>query len=53
MPTIPTGVIPTGLIRKLLIISTAGLAARVWKDNSEEQPAITLAEKPAQPRRRT
>ena len=36
MPTIPTGLIPTGLIRKALIIFTAGLAARVWKDSSEK-----------------
>jgi hypothetical protein len=53
MPTIPTGLIPTGLIRKALIISTAGLAARVWKDNSEKQSPITLGEKPARPRRQT
>jgi hypothetical protein len=53
MPTIPTGLIPTGLIRKALILLTAGLAARVWKDSSESEPVVTPAERPAPPRRRT
>ena len=52
MPSIPTGLIPTGLIRKALIIFTAGLAARVWKDSSEKQPAAAQPEKPARPPRR-